>query len=38
MDMKKIALGSAALAAFGLMACGEKPIAKAPAAITTSSS
>ena len=34
MDMKKIALGSAALAAFGLMACGEKPIAKAPAAIT----
>ena len=35
MDMKKIALGSAALAAFGLMACnGEKPIEKAPAAIT----
>ena len=38
MDMKKIALGSAALAAFGLMACnGEKPIEKAPAAITANS-
>ena len=35
MDMKKIALGSAALAAFGLMACnGETPIKKGPAAIT----
>ena len=34
MDMKKIALGSAALAAFGLMACnGEKAIEKAPASI-----
>ena len=37
MDMKKIALGSAALAAFGLMACGEKPVEKAPAAITANS-
>lgn len=38
MDMKKIALGSAALAAFSLMACnGEKPIEKAPAAITANS-
>ena len=37
MDMKKIALGSAALAAFGLMACGEKPIEKGPAAITANS-
>ena len=38
MDMKKIALGSAALAAFGLMACnGEKAIEKAPAAITANS-
>ena len=38
MDMKKIALGSAALAAFGLMACnGEKTIEKAPAAITANS-
>ena len=37
MDMKKIALGSAALAAFGLMACnGEKAIEKGPAAITAS--
>ena len=35
MDMKKIALSSAALAAFGLMACnGETPIKKGPAAIT----
>lgn len=34
MDMKKIALGTAALAAFGLMACnGEKAIEKAPASI-----
>ena len=34
MDMKKIALGSAALAAFGLIACnGEKAIEKAPASI-----
>lgn len=38
MDMKKIALGSAALAAFGLMACnGEKAIEKGPAAITANS-
>jgi thiol-disulfide isomerase/thioredoxin len=38
MDMKKIALGTAALAAFGLMACnGEKAIEKAPAAITANS-
>ena len=38
MDMKKSALGSAALAAFGLMACnGEKPVEKAPAAITANS-
>lgn len=40
MDMKKIALGSAALAAFGLTACdlgGEKAIEKAPAAITANS-
>ena len=41
MDMKKIALGSAALAAFGLTACGqlggEKAIEKGPAAITASS-
>ena len=37
MDMKKIALGSAALAAFGLTACnlgGEKTIEKVAAAIT----
>ena len=35
MDMKKIVLGSAALAAFGLTACdSEKPVEKAPAAIT----
>ena len=38
MDMKKIALGSAALAAFGLMGCdqlgGGKTESKAPAAIT----
>ena len=38
MDMKKIALGSAALAAFGLMGCdqlgGDKAESKAPAAIT----
>lgn len=38
MDMKKIVLGSAALAAFGLMACnGEKAIEKGPAAITANS-
>ena len=38
MDMKKIALGTAALAAFGLMACnGEKAIEKGPAAITANS-
>ncbi|MBR4397799.1 MAG: redoxin domain-containing protein [Fibrobacter sp.] len=36
--MKKIVLGSAALAAFGLMACnGEKAIEKGPAAITANS-
>ena len=41
MDMKKIALGSAALAAFGLMGCdqlgGNKAESKAPAAITANS-
>lgn len=41
MDMKKIALGSAALAAFGLMGCdqmgGDKAESKAPAAITANS-
>ncbi|WP_297699420.1 FKBP-type peptidyl-prolyl cis-trans isomerase N-terminal domain-containing protein [uncultured Fibrobacter sp.] len=41
MDMKKIALGSAALAAFGLMACNQqessKATVKAPAAITANS-
>lgn len=39
MDMKKIALGSAALAAFGLVACNtqDSPKAKAPAAITANS-